>query len=424
MKEEFLHYIWRYQLYNKGDLLTTEGQSLQIIEPGTLNEQAGPDFHLSKVKINQVEWVGNIEIHWKSSDWFTHGHQNDKGYDNVILHVVYEHDRRDLNIPTVELKSRISKSLWNNFEHLKTNRNEIPCESLVHVVPDFEWKMYKQRLLSERLELKIKRIEMSYEDASKNWNQVFYEQMAYNLGLSSNAEAMQKLARRVSLTLIHKHRNSLLQVESLLFGVAGFLGNENKGIYPTQLRTEYLFLKNKYNLQEMNLVEWNFGRVRPPSFPTIRIAQFASLLIHSHGLFSELMKLRTNEEITNLLQVATSSYWEKHYRFEDNARHAIKRIGKSMIQSIVINSIVPFLFLVGGRLNKPELQEHAIKLLESLPAEKHKITRIWQRLHVQNKNAFDSQALVHLYKSYCMVQNCLSCRIGHQILRKKRNLAK
>ena len=418
MQEQLLQYIWQFQLFNSTHLQTANGEDLQILHAGQLNQHAGPDFTQAKIKIADTIWVGNVEIHIHEKDWFQHNHQENKAYNNVILHVVFERNQKQTHLPTLVLQDRIPKHLLQTYEQLMQNQLFIPCEKSAKGIEPIYWQTVKQRMLAERLELKSERIQKRLVQTKNDWNQVFYEQLAYNFGLSTNAQNFEQLAQRLPLKLLRKYHNNYLQIEALLFGVAGFLTEELDDRYPQQLQAEFQFLQQKHQLVPLQVTQWNFGRIRPPSFPTVRLAQFSRLIFQSKALFSKLMEVKTVKEIQQLFQVEPVDYWKTHYHFKAESQPKSKTISNNFIQSIIINTIAPFQFIVGNLKQDEALQENAIQLLEQLPKERNSITKQWEQLGVTNKSAGQSQALLHLYKNYCQPKLCLHCSIGHCVLKR------
>lgn len=417
MQEALLQYIWQFQLYSSSHLQTTEGEQLQIFQPGQLNLHAGPDFLQARIKIGQTEWAGNIEIHSLSSHWRQHQHQHDEAYKSVILHVVWKDDQPVQSIPTLVLEDRIPNHLLQKYQQLMNLQSFIPCEKFVHSISDFEFALWKDRMLAERLEVKTQRIRERLSTTKQDWNQVFYEQLAYNFGLKTNADAFLEVAKHLPLKLLRKYHNNFLQIEALLFGVAGLLQQDFVDRYPNQLKEEFQFLQKKHSLHVIPFNYWNFGRVRPSSLPTIRLAQFSRLIFQSKALFSKLMTPVSFPDIKQLFSVVPVDYWKNHYVFDKESKPKAKPIGEMKLNNIIINTIVPFMFMVGKLKDQPQLCEHAMALFENIPKENNRITKAWLNIGVAHTSAFDSQALLHLYKQYCSQQKCLQCRIGHLVLK-------
>lgn len=417
MKEELLHYIWKFQKFNQKQLYTTEGESIIVIHPGNHNHHSGPDFKEAKIKIGSTEWFGNVEIHVKSSDWFQHQHQKDSNYQNVILHVVWEHDLDEFHRPTLTLSEKVSKLLINRYESLMQKESFISCEDHLPVLNDFEWNQWIERLLIERIEHKTTRIKQGLAENQNNWTETFYQHLAYNFGLSTNQDAMMELTKRIPLKILEKHKQQRIQIEALLFGTSGLLP-EDQDEYTSQLKSEFIFLQKKYGIQSMRKENWNFGRIRPASFPTIRIAQLAALIQQSYHLFSQIIQPISIKEIQQYFDVSVSDYWHTHFTFEKQSQSKVKPIGKSKKDNIIINTIAPFQFCYGREMNQPKLVTNALALLEQSKKEKNKITSFFENQYIVHDSAYQSQALIHLYKQYCKPKQCLKCRVANTFLQK------
>jgi hypothetical protein len=424
MKEDFLQFIWLNQYFYKDNLRTTTGEELSIFNQGTKNSNSGPDFNGSRIRINDITWVGNTEIHRQSSDWNTHKHGQDKAYDNVILHVVWEDDkpvkRTDLtSIPTLELKNRIDPSVISRYNTLIRNETKILCASSFHTVSTLSKNSMLDRAVLNRLENKANVVREMLYSCANNWEQVAYSMLASNFGFKLNHFPFLRLSQSLPLKLLIKHSDHLFKMEALLFGVAGFFHYPYNDKYPNELRKEYAFLSHKYNLHrnELSIAEWKFSKVRPANFPTLRLAQFAAFIRHDPKLFS--LFLHTSD-IGNLLkeQYKVSDYWQEHYSFDKHAPVHSTNLGKESIYNIAINTIVPLLVAYSKEKDEPEYMEKAISLLESIPAERNRITREWLNLDHPMQNAFDTQGAIELYNNYCTKRACLNCIIGKEIINK------
>ncbi len=422
MKEEFLHFIWRLRRFHNNKLLTTEGAALEILHPGEQNFHSGPDFTNAKIKIGDTLWAGNVEMHLNSSDWLQHAHQNDRAYDNVILHVVLEEDipikrQSGERIPCLELKSRIPSKLSKQYLKLMANETWIPCQHLFFSVPDPTRNLWLDRMLVERLEQKTELIENALEQNQNDWEKTFYQTLARNFGVKINAEPFELLAKELPLLLLGKHKPDLLALEALLFGQAGMLEEDLKDDYPKRLQKEYRFLQKKYTLQPIQKTSWKFSRLRPANFPTIRIAQFATLIFQSVHLFSKMLAAKNVVEIENMFALQLSNYWQTHYVFDKPSVKRKKTLGKSTIHLLIINTIAPFLFLYGQRKDNTSYKDRALKLLEELPPEKNNIISRWKDLGVKPESAYQTQALLQLKNEHCKKKKCLECGIGNAVLK-------
>ncbi len=422
MKEDFIHFVWRHKRFDLKALKTTEGAPIQILKFGNANHHAGPDFINAKIQIGETLWVGNVEIHLKASEWLKHNHQKDKAYNNVILHVVLEEDRpifREGNerIPCLELKRRIPAKISKSYLKLIHNEHWIPCQHHIHQVSELNRNLWLDRLLVERLEQKTKVIEQRLKEHKGNWEHTFYQFLARAFGFKINSDPFDSLANSLSYLLLAKYKDSLFQIEALLFGQAGILEKEFKDDYPNQLKKEYQFLRKKHSLIPISETSWKFLRLRPSNFPTIRLAQFASLIYQSVHLFRKLLEIENVAEIEKLLEVQLSGYWLTHYIFDRASKKRQKTLGRNAIQLIIINTIVPFMFLYGKRKSEESFKEKALKFLDEMPKEKNSIISKWEALGVELDSAYKSQALLQLKNEYCNKTQCLNCGIGNAILK-------
>jgi hypothetical protein len=421
MKEDLLHYIWRMQRFDRSALQTTSGQPLEILQPGIHNTHAGPDFLNARVRIGDTLWAGNVEMHLKTSDWLVHQHQEDPAYNNVILHVALEEDclierQGGERLPCLEMKKRIPPKLTAHYLRLLHNEAWIPCQNQLESVNGLTRDLWLDRLAAERLEEKARELAQELEHNRGNWEETFYQALARSFGAKVNGEPMAMLARNTPLALVGKHRNSLFQVEALLFGQSGLLQQTFEDEYPLSLQREYEFLRKKYSLSPIPAASWKFLRLRPANFPTIRIAQLATLLSQTSNLFSKVMAARDIREVENIFEVKLSNYWWAHYTFEKSSPRQRKALGRDTIRLVIINAIAPFLFLYGQRKGDPRFQEKALAFLESLHPENNAIIQRWQALGMPAASAFNTQALLQLKNEYCDRKRCLECAIGNAIL--------
>ncbi len=433
MEESFLHFIWQLQYFDKENLQTSQNESLSIFRPGLINSDSGPDFREAKLRINAIEWHGDVEIHIKSSDWLRHQHQEDDAYNKVILHVVWDDDKPVFRadgtpIPTLTLKNRISSAILQRYNDFLGNHQAssyIPCANLIHQAPTLTRLSMTERALMQRLEKKATVVHELLASNQNDWEETAYQLLCKNFGFKINSEAFLALGKSLPLKYIAKHRNQILQIEALLFGQAGFLDEppETDDGYWQSLKEEYSFLDKKYNLasHKLTLHQWKFMRLRPANFPTIRLAQLAQLLATHHNLFSLFKNFTSYPELFQTLQVSQSAYWQKHFRFgvsvKDKASSGKSKLGKTSIENIIINTVVPLLVAYAKAKDEDVYLEKALALLQQIPAERNKITRLWEDLGVEAKTAFDAQGLIELYNSFCTQKKCLSCNIGVAIIK-------
>jgi len=422
MREDFLHYLWRTKRFHLDDLLSTEGEILQIVDFGKHNHHAGPDFLEAKVQVGETLWAGNVEIHVNASEWMAHKHQENKAYDNVILHVVLEEDQpiyrsTGERIPCLELRKRIPTKVIKIYQKIVHNEHWIPCQHHFYTVPTITKNLWLDRLLVERIEQKTIQIAEQLANSNHAWESIFYQTLARNFGVKINAEPFELLARSTPLNLFAKHKNNLFQIEALLFGQAGLLTKTFEDTYPNALQKEYQFLQKKYNLQPIKAESWRFMRLRPANFPSIRIAQFATLIYQSTHLFSKILEAETIKDLEKLFKVSLSDYWLTHYVFDKASAKRKKSLGKHTIHLLIINTIVPFLFLYGTHKSIAAYRDKALRFLEALAPEKNSIIEQWKILGMELDSAYQTQALLQLKNEYCSKKRCLECSIGNSILK-------
>ena len=416
MKEDFLYYLWENKLID-GELFTISGEPITVYATGYRNTNSGPDFLEARIKIGENTWAGHVEIHVKASDWNRHQHQNDKAYDNVILHVVHENDLATSVIPVLELKGHFDMALYDNYQQFIATKGWIPCEKSLATVQKFTMLSWLDNILVERLEQKAETVEKILEANTYDWEDALYKLLMRYFGLKVNNEAFEYLATILPFKTLLKHADNLLQVEAMLFGCAGFLEKAFTEEYPQLLKREYKVMKAKFNLLTMPEERWKFMRMRPGNFPTIRLAQMATMIHENGSVFSKILTARNTDEAKKLLEVEPSEYWLTHYRFETPSPKRTKRLGDSTAEILIINAIVPLLFCYGQLHYDETLCERATDYLEQLEAEDNTITRHFAERGWQAQNAMQSQALIQLYTNYCKRKRCLECRAGNVLMK-------
>lgn len=421
MKEDFLHYVWKYKLFDTSNLLTTNKEAITIINSGQHNTDAGPDFFNGKIEIASTIWAGNIEIHINSSDWLAHKHQHDKAYNNVVLHVVFNDDKviydaHNNPIPTLELKGLINSELIAKNQYLQSSKDWVACQNQINTVDKFTINTWLNRLAIERLERKSEEIEFTLQQNKNDWEQTFYQYLFKYFGLKVNALPFEQLAINTPLKIAEKH-SQIISVEALYFGQAGFLEDNIKDEYYLCLQKEYRFLKAKFSLQPIDKSLWKLLRLRPANFPTIRISQLANLLNKETRLFTKVIEAEKVLVVEKLFKTETSEYWKSHYQFGVLAENSsTKKVGKTLINSLIINVVVPFLFVYGKQKQDEKLIDKALSFLENVKPENNSIITKWNELKVVSHNAMQSQALLELKNNYCSQKKCLNCNIGSKIL--------
>ena len=414
--ERLLQFIWQFQYFNQGELQSTSGETIQVIFPGTYNTNQGPDFTDAKIKIGKTTWAGNVELHLLSSDWKKHNHHHDRNYDNVILHVVWEDDFPDYNIPVLNLKSRVAKVLLQRYEELMNAQGFIPCEKTISSVKPIVLESWNERLLAERLIRKSAIVETFLYQNGHHWEETFWWLLARNFGIKINADAFEAMARSIPINILAKHKNQIHQLEALLMGQSNLLNEKFKEDYPIMLQKEYEFYKSKYNLKQHSYTPF-FLRMRPGNFPTIRLAQLAMLIHHSEHLFSKIKETVSVKDVKKWLDVTANDYWHYHYRFDEPSSFKKKTLGAAMIDNILINTVCTVLFAYGHFNKEQKYKDRAVQWLEDITAETNSITKGFQQTGLQNKNARDSQALIELKNEFCNKKRCLDCAVGNALLK-------
>jgi hypothetical protein len=421
MNEDFLHFTWKFRLQGQ-NFHTSTGEDLYLVKPGEHNHDSGPDFMNAQVKISDTLWAGNVEIHVRSSDWTRHRHHQDEAYDNIILHVVYEDDllikrRCGEPMPTLVLKNVLHPEMFETYNFFLNNHLWIPCAFRLPEVRSMVVNDWLTALSVSRLERKSTELEGLLNYSGNDWNQAFYEALASTLGFKINKQPFEQMARQTPLQYIEKHKDQLFQVEAILFGQAGLLENKYKGEYPKKLKKEYQHLKNKFSLKPVSGHLWKFMRLRPNNFPTIRIAQLAMMLHLRNHFFSEITEKPVYDHLHGFFSVGVSDYWKDHYYFDRPSKIMNKSISTSTVELIMINNVIPFLFLYGKIKGLPRYQDKAVSLLETIGPESNSIIRKFTEFGIKPDTASQSQALLELKTNYCDQKKCLECRIGLDLIK-------
>ena len=415
--EALLQYIWEAGLYDADNLRTTDGEALEVLKAGRIQGNSGPDLHDALVRVGGQLWAGNVEVHLRSSEWNAHGHQHDAAYNNVVLHAVYRHDGEvrtedGREPPTVELRSRISERSIRLHHALMTANGPVACASQLPSVDKGRIGIWLERLLVERLERKTLEVEALYRQLGNDPAETFHHMLLRGLGANVNAEPFGMLAHALPLKLLLKYRDDRVRTEALLFGQAGMLAGEFKDAHPRSLQDEHALLAGLHGLRSAPVAAWKFGRMRPPNFPSLRIAQWAAFINGSTDSHGQLLEQDSLGPLLALLEVEADGYWREHYRFDQPSAPRPKRLGRTAADGLIINSIVPYLFAMGRiRGHRPWI-DRALRLMEQLPVERNSIVAMWAGLGVKAEHAAQGQALIELRKHYCAERKCLSCAIG------------
>lgn len=421
VSEQLLHFIWRFRLFENEALLLHSGEVLEVISPGNYHQDSGPDFQNARIRIDDTLWAGNIEIHLRSSDWFRHHHETDAAYNNIVLHVVLDHDAEVLDknnqqVGVLELRRLISPELFQRWKLLNESMFAIPCASLGR--PDvMTMRNWIDRLVAERMEMKAERVNLLLKLNKNHWQETMYCFLFRSMGMQTNAIPFEMLARSIPYSIIQQYRQSVFQLEALLFGQSGLLHEEHSDEYPRMLWEEYLFLKKKHKLKPLDGHLWKFLRMRPLNFPSVRIAQLAYLLNVKEISPHFFRETKTVKEWNSWLNVGVSPYWEEHFVFDKRCNTQKKVLGKSASQNVLINAIIPFLFVYATHQGDDLLKERVMDFMYKLSAEKNGIVNEWIALGIQPGSAAESQGLIQLKLEYCDKKRCLSCALGHRILK-------
>lgn len=421
--EKLMQYVWKHRLWRSEDMVTNTGKKVRVVDPGLLNTDAGPDFFNAKIEIDGHMWVGNVEMHYRATDWKRHHHDSDKAYDSVILHVVAKDDapvRRTNGELIPQLVLEVSPQFNADYASLVGATIEVPCATKIKQVPHLTIVEWVEGLAFERLHGKVERIHQLLDSFNGSWEDVCYVTLARNFGFGINNDAFERLARRTPLRLLGKHSDSVLQIEALLFGQAGMLDAQKPGMdsYYNQLCTEYAFLSNKFQLTPMEKESWKLFRIRPQNFPYRRIAMLAKFIEGGFRMMNRILEAEGEKEMRALFEVELSGYWTKHYTFGKPNERATATLSRSSIDIFLINTVAPLLYAYGELTGNYEMTDKAIKLLEDLRAESNSIVSHFVAYGIDCPDALTSQALVQLKREYCDARKCIYCKIGHHLLSK------
>lgn len=423
MKEDLLHFVWKFKKLPLDKLQTSGNHVISIQDPGTHNLLSGPDFFNAKIRINDQLWAGNVEIHIKSSDWYRHNHEKDTNYNNVILHVVWEDDipvlRSDGSlVPTLELKEYIPPTVLNAYEKLFNKRGVtfINCEKDISEIDTFTFKNWLERLYFERLERKSELIFKLLKSSKNDWERVLFILLFKNFGLNINGDSFYSVAMAMDYSVIRKLQQDVFKMESIFFGTAALLNDETiQNDYYLDLQREYLFLKSKFGLEDKSVQKPEYFKLRPANFPTIRLSQLANLFATKPNLFSHIISAKTIPELYAIFKIETSSYWHSHFTFGKESKKTRKGLSKKFIDILIINTVIPLKFCYSNYLGL-EIQEEIIELITAVEKEDNSIVESYKRLGVIISDAKDSQAILTLHHEYCKQNKCLDCAIGRKLL--------
>jgi hypothetical protein len=420
MKESFLHYLWQFKKFQFSQLQTTEGLPITIVHSGNYLQQAGPDFFNAQLIIGTQKWAGSVEIHLKSSDWYVHHHEIDPAYNNVILHVVWEHDtdvfrKNNTEIPVLELKNYVDAEILSHYQKLLSPKNWINCENELSTIDSFTLSNWKEKLFLERLEERSNEIEELLVTTANDWEAVFFLFLAKSFGLNVNGIVFFELMRSIPYEIIRKEQSNVEQLEALFLGKAGLLETDKEDVYFKELKKRWSYLQQKYQLPEIILQPVHFFKLRPDNFPTIRLAQLAQLISQEPQLFHKCMHIQKVSDFYQLFAIAPSMYWENHYVFDKQSASKRKKLSKSFVDLVIINAVLPFLFAF-HRYQNSDNTEQLLALASQIDPEKNVIVDKFSSFGLTCNTSYDTQALLQLKKQYCDFNRCLSCAIGQKLI--------
>lgn len=422
MKEDFLHYIWRFLKFDCKDLKTTDNQKINIIKQGEYLQLQGPDFFNAKIEIDKQLWAGTVEIHLKSSDWYLHNHQEDSNYQNVILHVVWEDDIPAIDkngnpIPTLELKNLIDKNLLSNYIKHFDFQSSIPCKKQWNKLNKERITLFQNQLILKRLDLKSNEIKKHLIQDNKHWEEIFLCKIFHYFGSNINGNSFELFIKNIPFQLIQKLKHSIDSIHALLYGFTGLLP-ENNDDYTKKLRKEYEYIKHLYQLPTVSY-PISYFKLRPDNFPTIRISQFAMFIHKNHSLFFELLEIKDLKKYYDFFDICAFDYWEDKYIFgKISPKKSKKKLSINFINSLLINVILPFKYAYYKEKNE-KIVDDVLDIYEQLAFENNHVVDNFSADIFAQKNALHSQALLHLYNEYCNKKQCMQCTIGTMLLREK-----
>lgn len=423
ISEELLHFIWQFRFFDQLELQSQEGERITVVDVGRHNSDAGPDFLFARVRIDDKEWYGHVELHIDAADWRKHRHQSDPAYNNVVLHVVWEGDTFALRadgsrIPTLQLVERVDKSLLSKYSLIKDNQLWIPCEKQLAGVNDMIKTQLLQRQAAERLGYKYNLVYALIEETNRDWDKVLFILLCRSFGMKVNAEAFMSLGNMLDVRFFQKYQDDLTKLEALVFGQAGWLDTNAEDDYHGQLKEEYAYLKKLHQLTQMDSSNWKFMRMRPYNFPTFRAAQLIGLYTWTSTLFADILFAENIQAVQTMFEnVVASSYWGTHFSFGKPSSAHSRRISPVFVEHLLINAFIPTMFAYGKSVDDINFQYKAIEWLESIKPEKNNITSKFSALSMPIRSAADSQAVLHLKEHACDKKQCLKCAVGLSVLR-------
>lgn len=424
--EALMQYVWQFRLWPSEHMVTNDGRRVHVIDPGLHNHDAGPDFFNAKVVIDGQQWVGNVEIHVHASDWVRHGHDRDRAYDTVVLHVV-EYDDMEIHRPdgqTIpQLVMKCAEDFAIKYHNMVNNTfRELACGGELSSLPQLYITDWLSALALERLHSKAERIHALLESNHANWAETIYVTLARALGFGVNSQPFELLAKSMPLKRLLQHTDNIKQIEAMLFGQSGFLEvlPVPHEAYAEKLSEEYAFLRAKYGLERSKNIVWKMARMRPQNCPHRRIAALASIVADGFTISNRMIEVNSEAEARALFDIKLHGYWKSHYNFASDSNSAsTKALSQASVNVILINVVIPVIFAYGVYTGDERRQNFAVDLMQSLKPESNHIVDVFMAAGVTVYDAFTSQALIQLKREYCDSRKCLFCRIGHKLLSRK-----
>lgn len=422
IKEDLLQFLWQHKLLKPLPLTSISGKEIKILKVGELNRDSGPDFFNARIQVENLVLAGNIEVHVKSSDWLKHKHQENKSYDNIVLHVVYQHDKpveqnQNFNVEVLEIKELIAEETLQRYQQIQLSNQDLPCAKQLFLCADSHFSFWLERMLIERLETKEEHIHNLYTSLEGNYTQTFFALLLKGFGFKVNAPAFELLGRQLPVQLLFRHSNQLKQCEALLLGMCGLLEETLKDDYAKELQSEFKFLKQKYQLSPLPKEIVKYSRMRPNNFPDLRLAQFAAMVHYHPEILQAPHEYLNKGDVFSALNAEVSAYWQNHYRLDLKAEQRTGTLGRTSIEILLVNSFVPFLFFYSNKQNQPQLKRQALQILQNCTFENNHKTRLFKAKKSVLQSALQSQACLHLWERYCSKKACLKCGIAASLLK-------
>lgn len=404
--EKLLQYAWQHRLWKSPLMTATDGSTVEVLDPGWINNGPGPDFFNAKIRTGSKTWAGNIEIHTRASDWYRHGHHNDPAYDPVILHVVGHDDmavtRRD-GLPLKQVVLRCHDNLTQLYNRLLSSGTaDLICAPYLASIPSVYLNDWIDALAHERLYDKADRFNSYLAATSNNWQQAVFAALARGLGFGRNTDTLERLALSTPLTMLAKHADSPGSVEAILLGQAGLIDSISDPSRRQYLRQEYDYMAHKFSLSPLRSLKWINGG-RPQNSPVRRVERLARYVSCGFDMMSRLLQARSVDHIRDI------------FRLDDTAS-----LSQSSLDLLVINVAVPAIYTYGLHTGDHTATQRALDMLRALPAERNSITAIFSDAGLTCDDAYTSQAIIGLRRTYCENRKCLFCRIGNRMMRDKR----